>query len=504
MSDERRSLLARARRLEDENALLRAIQSPTGGEAALRAENALLRRQLDRVRKAPRAAGPPTGPAEAPAAQGQPRDVAEFNALEPRQRAALARRLDRGQRDRLLGRDQIMWVYGSGFPKSLDVSKAIDKKAGKKRKVVGRKQVNYGDTHRHPENWSAHGCQAGYGGYSPENHDGGRPVTRPATEAAAEWQGWGTALKPAHEPICVARKPLEGTVEANVRKWGTGALNIRACGVPIAGDDPLNTQGPIRPTITPQYNGGWAGGYEYGFPSARWPANLIHDGSDEVLAVFPQSRGDPENRTPRLKRREQFGWSGPAADDVTTKGYVDNGSAARFFYCAKASKAEREAGLEGLADGVLARSCQAQADARRGNVIEAGDGAYNKARRRRNTHETVKPVALMRYLCRLVTPPGGLVLDPFAGSGSTGIAAVLEGFRFLGVELDGHSCRVARARIAHAARKAAGGPLFAGEGTGATPPNTTVSRPRTGRISGSKTAATGAAGRRRRPADNQT
>lgn len=243
-------------------------------------------------------------------------------------------------------RDQIGWVYGSGFPKS-------------------------------------------------KNLDG-------------DWEGWGTALKPAWEPIVLARKPLIGTVAANVLAHGCGALNIDGCRV-LSGDD----IGRTRTTALGQMNDdAWEPKAMKSESHAlgRWPANLIHDGGEEVLAAFPQvnSGGNLKATIPSPKTSTVYGGF-PKRSDFAT--YRDTGSAARFFYCAKASKRDR------------------------------GEG---------NTHPTVKPTDLMRYLCRLVTPPGGLVLDPFTGSGSTGKAAVLEGFRFVGCELNPEYIKLAEARIAAA------------------------------------------------------
>jgi len=255
-------------------------------------------------------------------------------------------------------RDMIAWVYGSGFPKSLDVSKAIDKAAGAEREVVGEKLTGKART---DDGWN-----------------GGQqmvPVTAPATPEARQWAGWGTALKPSLEPITVARKPFKGTVAANVLEHGTGALNVDGCridglkGVPASprrGANGGNAGGVYgKYEAPPTDTAGWN-------PSAgRWPANLIHDGSDEVVALFP-------NET------------------------------ARFFYCAKTSKRER------------------------------GED---------NNHPTVKPIALMAYLCRLITPSSGMILDPFMGSGSTGVAAISEGFSFTGIERDSDYFAIARNRI---------------------------------------------------------
>ena len=284
-------------------------------------------------------------------------------------------------------RDMIAWVYGSGFPKSLDVSKAIDKGEGFWRGRAGAVK-------------SGNDAMSG-GNY--ERTAKGDPVTA----AAAAWQGWGTALKPALEPITVARKPLVGTVAANVLEHGTGGLNIDACRVGT--DDNLNggTYGGVfgngKPTFTKALGTG------------RWPANLIHDGSDEVLAGFPvtgPSKASMRGVGLTGDDAKVYGKGDPEFN--TSRGHNDNGgSAARFFYCTKASRADRNDGLP--------------------------PGA--------NFHPTVKPTDLMAYLCRLVTPPGGAVLDPFMGSGSTGKAAVREGFRFIGIEREADYLRIATARI---------------------------------------------------------
>lgn len=303
-------------------------------------------------------------------------------------------------------RDMIAWVYGSGFPKSLDVSKAIDKAAGVEREVVGESARHVGKKTQRLEGLNGTSTFA-------ETPGMGAYITAPVTDAARQWQGWGTALKPALEPITVARKPLIGTVAGNVLTHGTGALNIDGCRVPgaLEGD-------PMRFAKTD------GGEFVARFDAApvvrmegRWPANLIHDGSDEVLAAFPETA--PSKAANRgIQQRYDVSspeTARPKAGTDTARGHDDNGgSAARFFYCAKASKADR-----GEANG----------------------------------HPTVKPTALMRYLCRLVTPVGGKVMDPFMGSGSTGKAATLEGFDFIGIELDPEYALIAAARIEAAKAK---------------------------------------------------
>lgn len=294
-------------------------------------------------------------------------------------------------------RDMIAWVYGSGFPKSLDVSKAIDKAAGVEREVVGVAG----------KSGSVRNSMAG-------DFAGGEYMeTAPATEAAQQWDGWGTALKPALEPITVARKPLIGTVAANVLEHGTGAINVNGCRV----GDFVNTtpSGVDRRNAVLAEAGYRPGAYQMGQTTpngaqGRWPANLIHDGSQMVLDLFPEANSARANGNPNNPKRgtNHTATSYGQGDGKVTHDYRDSGSAARFFYCAKTAKKDRE---------------------------EA------------NNHPTVKPTDLMRYLCRLVTPLGGKVLDPFMGSGSTGKAAVKEGFGFVGIERDNAYFEIAKARV---------------------------------------------------------
>lgn len=238
-----------------------------------------------------------------------------------------------------------------------------------------------------------------------------------------EWSGWGTALKPAMEPITVARKPLAGTVAENVTTYGTGALNVDGCRVEMSNEDRSTIESATW--VGRNYNKLCYGDYASDgtdkrmtvHPGGRWPANLIHDGSDEVVALFPDG---------------EFG---------------DSGSAARFFYCSKTAKEERNRGCSSL---------PVRQTIGGGGVEHPKADAYGSEKApARNHHPTVKPVDLMRYLCRLVTPPRGVVLDPFAGSGSTGVAAIAEGFRFVGVELSPEYFEIATARIRDAEREAA-------------------------------------------------
>jgi site-specific DNA-methyltransferase (adenine-specific) len=306
-------------------------------------------------------------------------------------------------------RDMIAWVYGSGFPKSLDVSKAIDGRLTTGRSdSIALREVNEtrpGDATVRATSTNGHRGIVG-------SADAGPSVKRdePATEAARQWSGWGTALKPALEPITVARKPLIGTVAQNVLEHGTGALNVDGCRVEADPADPVHSAiYHAKPSVAYGRFASKENGEARSMappPAGRWPANLIHDGSDEVVGLFPiTSTG---NLSPYQQQTRQGACYGkqPAFRNAQSTG--DTGSAARFFYCAKASKADRD---------------------------------------QENRHPTVKPTDLMRYLCRLVTPPGGTVLDPFMGSGSTGKAAILEGFRFIGIEREPDYLTIAEARI---------------------------------------------------------
>jgi len=289
-------------------------------------------------------------------------------------------------------RDLTMWCYGSGFPKSLDVSKAIDKAAG----ALGTQ---------------SQGANYAGGDYAPRDKtmrsDYGYTYA-PATPEAQQWHGWGTALKPALEPITMARKPLAGTVAANVLEHGTGALNVDGCRVGTGKDKGIwpvtqRRHNDVAFTVQP---------VETDTTTGRWPANLIHDGSDDVVGLFPQQQSGGFSQGTIQHSRGFDVAKGVKAERVRDARAPDTGSAARFFYTAKASKDDRDDG---------------------------------------NTHPTVKPTDLMRYLCRLVTPPGGIVLDPFMGSGSTGKAAMLEGFEFIGIEREPSYYAIAEQRIGRAA-----------------------------------------------------
>ncbi len=316
-------------------------------------------------------------------------------------------------------RDQIMWVYGSGFPKSLNIGKAVDKLQGNEREqstyIPNDKNKVYGK---------------GYGGGVTDT-----------TKGTSEWEGYGTALKPAHEPIVLARKPLsEKTVAENCLKWGVGGLNIDGCRVGIAeGDEP--SAGKRTATFGTQETksgGDGSGGWDMN-KQGRFPANFIHDGSNEVVELFPNSKGSGNARIlSRSVKPNQVGWgmNKNEPDSVELKD-AGSGSAARFFYCAKASKRERDMGCEGLEE----KSIDIQQPHNSKNLEE------RYAMKSRNNHPTVKPLALMKYLVTLISREGQTVLDPFMGSGTTGIACKELNRNFVGIEKEPEYLEIAKRRI---------------------------------------------------------
>lgn len=349
-------------------------------------------------------------------------------------------------------RDSLHWIYGSGFPKSLNVSKAVDDKLGATREVVGPSPYNA----RRPNPPSSELCaQAGW----PSD------ITVPATPEATRWDGWGTALKPSHEPIVLARKPLIGTVAANVLEHGTGGLNIDGCRV----GSTVETWPSSR-----SYGGGFTPGLDIPeetqrtgpVPPGRWPPNVLfthgpmcfpltdkEDGPWDCEAECPVAELDRQSgeSTSRAAPAESFTDKPNYKNEVYGRGmggcvtaanqHMDTGGASRFFpvfnYTAKPARGERDAGLEGAPEG-------------RWTDGRAGVADFPKLRdkkKRANHHPTVKPVALMEWLVRLVTPPGGTVLDPFLGSGTTGCAAVRLGFEFVGIEREAEYAAIAERRI---------------------------------------------------------
>jgi DNA modification methylase len=328
-------------------------------------------------------------------------------------------------------RDTIAWVYGSGFPKSYDIGKGIDKQAGAEREVIGKYQS--------PENTS--------GGKGRKFCFGGQPLDGlpNVTKGNSGWDGWGTALKPAFEPIVVAMKPVDGNFVNNALTWGVAGLWIDGGRVGTVKNVPASPsdKGTLQ---CKGLGGGWdRSGMNPNI--GRFPANLIHDGSDEVVETF-------DRQTPNRTRKP----SGTGGSDYegsiwgngkpfqSSKDYQDNGgSAARFFYCAKASRSERNAGLEGMEEKV-GGGMKGTED----QTLLTGSGNIRN-NKMQNHHPTVKPIELMRYLVRLTkTPTGGVVLDPFTGSGTTGIACVLEGREFVGIEREAEYVEIAEKRIAEA------------------------------------------------------
>lgn len=293
-------------------------------------------------------------------------------------------------------RDCLMWVYGSGFPKSHNIGKAVDKLQGNER-VKGALKFKGG-------------TQLGV-----INDDDWKPKDVYEDIGNSEWEGWGTALKPAFEPIILAQKPREGTFANNILKYGCGALNIDGCRVAI---DPVSDASQLRTMNRSQKQdkNGWGMNQNEGdspqvvSTKGRWPANFIHDGSEEVLELFPISNSSRANGNPNNPKRgkNHNPTSYGKGNNQITIDHRDSGSVARFFYCAKASKSER------------------------------GEG---------NNHPTVKPIKLIKYLCTLITPPNGIILDPFMGSNTTGKAAKELGFNFIGIELEEQYFEIAKERI---------------------------------------------------------
>ena len=327
-------------------------------------------------------------------------------------------------------RDQIMWVYGSGFPKSHNISKGIDKALGAEREVIGQKIR--GDVQEAKSKGSTYSVADANKNNKAIFGYGVEDITVASTAAAQQWDGWGTALKPAHEPMVLARKPLEGTVANNVLTYGVGGLNIDGSRVGSEG----GTKGSDY-AKTGLFGIGGKANIEQ-INAGRFPANFIHDGSDEVVALFPAVKG-ATSRTPASDAsidNAMFGggFAGPVYDDGL------NTSAARFFYCAKASKRDRNEGLDGF-------EVKRDHDGRKDGGV-GGDNPRNRTNNAKlNHHPTVKPTSLMQYLIRLVTPPNGIVLDPFMGSGSTGKACAYEGFEFIGIDQSAEYVEIAQARI---------------------------------------------------------
>ena len=338
-------------------------------------------------------------------------------------------------------RDQVMWLYGSGFPKSMNIGKALDNKLGNERIKTGEKKTHSNKGIKQSEQRTAIGAGAF-----------GQEVEEEVTVGTTEWEGWGTALKPAHEPLVLARKPLsEKSVVDNVLKHRTGGINIDECRVEG------NTENVERKKVVRKSrdeNGVWtnnnsgmkAEGSEYADadPRGRFPSNVMHDGSDVVKDIFPNTKGFVSNGDAKVGETSKGAIPPLRRGNATS--YGDDGSASRYFYCAKTSKAERNQGL----DNFPIKQTQGGGGGI-GNYkddVNSASGKFGSEKApSKNTHPTVKPIKLMKYLCRLITPKGGTVLDPFMGSGSTGMAAKEENFEFVGIEKEEQYFNIASARI---------------------------------------------------------
>lgn len=344
-------------------------------------------------------------------------------------------------------RESISHLFGSGFPKSLDVSKAIDRAANAEREVIGRYQPPNGKGWNLSSDESLPGYSGGYGLRS-DSLD----VTTPTTDAAKQWDGWGTALKPCREDWLLFRKPFTGTVAANVLQRGTGGLNIDGCRVPFQNDgDKAESEGKNQHagyantnSNQDSYSGGYGPRTNYNGGKGRFPGNVTHDGSDEVIEEFTKYGMTLSSGGVGSKAGAEMVYNGGWCNDPNRSnagGLKDYGTPARFFYCAKASPQDRNEGLENFPDvpGGFTSNTSGQ------HITRRDGGAPGPTK---NNHPTVKNTTLMRWLCRLITPPGGKILDPFAGSGSTGKGAMLEGFGFVGIDDESEcSIEVAQARI---------------------------------------------------------
>ncbi len=347
-------------------------------------------------------------------------------------------------------KDCIMWLYGSGFPKATDISKQIDKKAGAVREVVGKKYEGLGNNRKE---------SLDYGIYNgPENLDG-LDITAPATAEAILWDGWKShGLKPAYEPIIVAMKPNEGSYAENALKWGVGGLNIAGCKIPFKSeaDKKAAVFGRGTDILGSNYVGATHGNGKKNIQpddAGRFPANIILDEkAAEMLdeqSGFSSGSASPVNQEPTKANGEIYGFANYEQMHKSGVHFGDKGGASRFFYCAKASKGERNFGCEGL------EIKQSKGGGGMNNTPDDVCGKYGSIKSPgKNHHPTVKPLALMEYLCKLVaTPTGGLIVDPWIGSGTTAIAAINLGREFIGIESEEEFYKIAKKRVEAARRK---------------------------------------------------
>lgn len=336
-------------------------------------------------------------------------------------------------------RDQIMWIYGSGFPKSQNISKMIDKKAGVERKVIGEYDPRSKFDGSNRSDREIGGQQVAPSKTSKLS------ITAPATDEAKQYEGWGTALKPAHEPIVMARKPLsEKTVVNNVLEWGTGGINIDDSRIGVDDNDDIfaknpHTKGGFGHSDASIY-GNSKGSENYDPTQGRFPANVIFD--EEAGKILDEQTGELSTvGSPKKIDNSKTSIFGAGVPGFQM--YGDKGGASRFFYCPKTSKRDRNEGLDEFEEKT--RSDANKMMGKSGN-FKTGSG-NDRTTEFKNNHPTVKPTDLMLYLIRLVTPKGGTTLDPFMGSGSSGKAATRGGFDFVGIEREEEYMEIAESRI---------------------------------------------------------
>jgi len=324
-------------------------------------------------------------------------------------------------------RDCVYHVFGSGFPKGLNISKGIDRLKGAKREVIGK--------HPSIKGTGGHGDK---GFLNKKHFNGNTDITAPSSPEAKTWDGFGSALKPAVEMWLMCRKPLEEpTIAKNVLKYGTGGINIDACRI---GKEEITINGSGEDNM---FKGKFKGEFENKH-IGRFPSHLIHDGSKEVVDLFPNTIKQARCKSDNKSGRQDNYVGGKISKPVERKLYLDDngGSASRFFYCAKPSKKERNLGCDELEEK---------------KQSEYGSGGFSSANPKKtynnNNHPTLKPQALMRYLITMITPPNGIVLDPFMGSGSTGVAAINLDFSFIGIEQQEEYIVIAKKRIEYAEKK---------------------------------------------------
>ena len=329
-------------------------------------------------------------------------------------------------------RDMIEWCYGSGFPKSLNIGKAVDKIQGNKREVVGNSRAGSKDRN-------------GYKGDMAIMPFETETINLDITKGTSEYEGWGTALKPAHEPICLARKPLaEKTVAENVLKYGTGGINIDESRV---GTEVINIHNAPKGTFAGGEPDRGSDTESYRDSVGRFPANLCHDNSEEVRECFPETKTG--SIKPHIQNLTDRPFQKNTSKEITSSFSGDSGNASRFFksilYYPKASKSERNKGCEELEEKEFYKMDNDHGNLGHFMVKKAG-GEIGDIQTRKNNHPTVKPIALMEYLIKMITPKGGVVLDPFAGSGSTLVAAKDNGFQYIGIEMTEEYLPIIQAR----------------------------------------------------------